>query len=578
METVTFQMLRRLAKQNHEPKQTLALLGDCATQQLAAALSGESVRRGWPLRIVDCDYDQFEGQLLDPESELCRSKPDFILLFACTEKLKAKFCAVPPSAREHFAEHTAERFQMLWEAARRNTGAKLLMFDFPEQADAVFGSFALRTPSSFAYQLRRLNLMLGESAASQYPYVYPVALSEIRSQLGDAAFFDPRTYYLAKLPMTAEALPAAASRVLDTVTALAGQMKKCVICDLDGTLWGGVIGDDGMDGIRLGDLDDGPAFCALQRWLLELRRRGILLAVCSKNNEDTAKEVFEKHPEMILRMEDIAVFVANWEDKATNIRRIQQTLNIGMDSLVFIDDNPFERHLVRELLPEVTVPELPEDPAEVPAYLQSLHLFEAVSFSAEDAARTAQYQAEASRAAAESSFTSYDEYLASLDMRAEIFPFDSFHAPRIAQLTQRSNQFNLRTVRYTEAEILSLIDNPSYLTFCMKLSDRFGEHGLISVVILEKQEDALFVNTWLMSCRVLRRGAEQCLFAEICRISAKMGYHRLIGEYLPTAKNKMVARFYPDFGMRPIGNGRYELNPSSYVPEPYHIHVCSDYS
>ncbi len=578
METVTFQTLKKLAKQNTAPQKTLALLGDCATQQLAAALSGESVRRGMPLRVVDCDYDQFEGQLLDPESELCRSKPDYILLFACTEKLKAKFCAVPPADREIFAEHIAERFKMLWEAAHRNTGARLLMFDFPETGDAVFGSFALRTPSSFAYQLRKLNLMLGEAAAQQYPFVYPIALSEIRNQLGDAAFFDARTYYLAKLPMTADALPAAAARVMDTVTALAGRIKKCVICDLDNTLWGGVIGDDGMDGIRLGDLGDGPAFCALQRWLLELRRRGILLAVCSKNNEDTAKEVFEKHPEMVLRMEDIAVFTANWDNKADNIRQIQKTLNIGMDSLVFLDDNPFERNLVREMLPEVTVPELPEDPAEVPAFLESLHLFEAGSFSAEDAERTAQYQAEASRTASEAAFTNYDDYLASLDMRAEIFPFDSFHAPRIAQLTQRSNQFNLRTVRYTEDEILSMIGNPAYITCCMKLSDRFGEHGLISVVILKKDDDALFIDTWLMSCRVLRRGAEQCLFAEVCRIAANAGYQKLIGEYLPTAKNKMVEQFYPGFGMKPIGNGRYELNPAEYVPELHHIQVCSNYS
>ena len=574
METVTFQTLRRLAKQNTAPVRTLAVLGDCATQQLATALSGESVRRGLPLRVCDADYDQFEAQLLNPESEICSEHPDEILLFASVQKLLLRYQSTPPGARTGFAEREAARFTALWQAAHTNTGARILMFDFPELRDAVFCSYSLRTPESFGYQLRKLNLLLGDAASGQFPYVYPIALSEVFAFLGNARAFDARTWYLAKLPMTPEALPLAASTVLDTLLALTGRIKKCVICDLDNTLWGGVIGDDGLDGIELGDLGNGPAFCALQRLLLELRRRGILLAVCSKNDEATAKAVFEKHPEMVLRLSDIAVFVANWENKADNIRRIQQTLNLGMDSLVFLDDNAFERGIVRETLPEVTVPELPDDPAEVPGFLESLRLFEPVSYSEEDAGRTAQYQAEASRTAALSQFTDYDAFLDSLDMQAQIFPFDSFHAPRIAQLTQRSNQFNLRTQRYTESEILAMAEDPAYITRCMTLSDRFGEHGLISVVILKKQDDALFIDTWLMSCRVLRRGVEQCLFDAVMQIAVKEGFRKVIGEYLPTAKNKMVSAFYEQLGMTPIGNGRYEIDPAAAQPHDHKITVC----
>ncbi|MBQ8922978.1 MAG: HAD family hydrolase [Oscillospiraceae bacterium] len=561
MEQISYTALRKLAKQCNQPVKRLAIVGDCATQQLAAAIAGESVRRDYQLAVLDTDYDQMEAHLLDPNSELYAFAPDFILMFASAEKVRQRFQDTVPAERASFAEKEMQRFCGLWQAAAANCRAKILMFDFPEKSDAVFGSFALRTPASFGYQLRKLNLLLGECIADSFPQVYPIALSAIQAERGRAQFFEDRTWYLAKLAVIPDALPDVAGRVLDTVLALAGRVKKCVVADLDNTLWGGVIGDDGIDGIQLGELGDGPAFIALQKWLLELKRRGILLAVCSKNNDDTAREPFEKHPETVLRLEDFAAFVANWENKADNIRKIQQTLNIGMDSFVFLDDNPFERNLVREMLPEVTVPELPEDPALVPAYLEGLHLFEAVSYSEEDAARTAQYQAEASRAAAQASFTSYEDYLVSLDMQGEILPFDSFHYPRIAQLTQRSNQFNLRTVRYSEADIAAIANDPEYFTRYMTLSDKFGEHGLISVVICKKQsEDTLFIDTWLMSCRVLRRGVEGCLFDAIVQMTLDSGFRYLTAEYLPTAKNKMVAHFYDEIGMQPTGDGTYRLD------------------
>ena len=574
METVRYIDLKKLAKQgaDMQPKQRIALLGDCATQQLAVAIRGESVRRAHPLAVYDADYNQMEAQLLDPDSEVYAEKPDYILLFASVEKLKQRFYDTAPAERTAFAENEMQRFCGLWQAIQSNSKARILMFDFPEEPDAVFGSYALRTPVSFAFQVRKLNLLMSETIAADYPAVYPIALGSVQTMLGREAFFEDRTWYLAKMAVRTDALPAVAERVLDTVLALAGRVRKCVVTDLDNTLWGGVIGDDGIDGIQLGELGDGPAFAALQRWLLELKRRGILLAVCSKNNDDTAKEPFEKHPESVLRLEDFAAFVANWENKADNIRQIQQTLNIGMDSLVFLDDNPFERNLVREMLPDVTVPELPEDPAAVPAFLESLHLFEAVSFSEEDAARTAQYQAEASRTAAQARFANYDEYLQALDMKGQILPFDSFHYPRIAQLTQRSNQFNLRTVRYSEADIAAIAADPEYLTRYMTLSDRYGEHGLISVVICRKiNADTLFIDTWLMSCRVLRRGVEGCLFDAIVQMTLDAGCRYLTAEYLPTAKNKMVANFYSEIGMEQRDDGTYFLDCTKHQNHAHYI-------
>lgn len=562
----SYKELKRLAKNADNGKKRLAVLGDCATQQLSVALRGESVRRDFPLTVYDADYDQMEALILDDHSALYEFAPDYILIYSCTQKLRLRYEDTPTAERSQFAERELERFCGLWSKLSANSKAKIIMFDFPEPDDAVFGSYSLRTPISFAYQCRRLNFLLGEAMAQSYPNVCPAALSRIQNQLGRENFCDARMWYLAKMSMQTETLPYAASMVLDIVLATQGKIKKCVICDLDNTLWGGVIGDDGVDGIQLGELGTGPAFVALQRYLKSLKERGILLAICSKNNEDTAKEPFLHHPDMVLRLEDIAMFVANWENKAENIRKIQETLNIGMDSLVFLDDNAFERNLVRGMLPEVTVPELPEDPALVPAFLENLHLFEAAGFSEEDGARTAQYRAEAERRAAQSTFADYDSYLTSLEMRGKIAPFDSFHYARIAQLTQRSNQFNLRTVRYTDAEIEALAKNPDYVTRYMTLSDRFGDHGLISVVILKKHDDAMFIDTWLMSCRVLRRGVEQCLFDAVVALTLQEGCQKLFAEYIPTAKNKMVEHFYEECGMTPLGQGLFELDCKTYCP------------
>lgn len=568
MQAMTYQELKKLAKASAEgcPAVRLAILGDSATQQLAVALKGMGVARGLALEVFDADYDQMDTQTVDPHSALYAFAPDYVLLFPCVEKLLMRYQTTPPKARALFAQTECHRYCALFERIARYSKAKLLLVDFSACTDGVFGNGALRTAESFPYQRLLLNAKLAEQLCSDYPNVYPVALSAIQTQLGQERFFDARIWHLAKLAVRTEVLPFFASAVVDVIQSLRGQIKKCVVLDLDNTLWGGVIGDDGLEGIELGELGAGPAFIALQHWLKNLQERGVLLAVCSKNNADTAMEAFEKHPDMVLRLSDIAMFVANWDDKASNIRHIRQTLNIGMDSIVFLDDNPFERDLVRAVLPEVTVPELPEDPALVLPYLQSLCLFEAAGCSEEDRVRTQRYQAQISRAEAEQNYDSYEAYLASLDMKAVVEPFVPFYFARIAQLTQRSNQFNLRTVRYTEAEIAAIAADDGFITRYMTLSDRFGEHGLVSVVILQKRQNALFIDTWLMSCRVLRRGAEQYLFDRIVEATLENGFDTLVGEYLPTAKNAMVADFYAQCGMTPLGNGLFTLDCKQHQP------------
>ena len=330
-------------------------------------------------------------------------------------------------------------------------------------------------------------------------------------------------------------------------------------------MWGGVIGDDGINGIHLGELGLGHAFDDLQKWLKQLKERGIILAICSKNNEDTAKEPFLKHPEMVLSLDDISVFVANWEDKASNIRYIQKILNIGMDSLVFLDDNPFERNLVKSMIPEITVPDLPEDPAGYLEYLKGLNLFETASYSDADKERTNQYKAEVDRKESEKLFESYDDYLQSLEMNAEVCAFDEFQTPRIAQLTQRSNQFNLRTIRCTEEDILRLSKDENYITQYYMLKDKFGDHGLISVVILKKvDKQTLFVENWLMSCRVLKRGMEEFIANNIILAAKQNGFKYVVGEYIKTPKNSMVEKLYSTLGFEDIGNNQFKVSVDEY--------------
>lgn len=533
------------------PQYKLAVLGDCATQHITTALKGTAVEDRLTLNIFEADYNQIYAQIADSGSELYEFDPESILIIMCTEKLLEAFQRTPVDSRAAFADSIIQTIKKYWDTLETNTKASIIQFNFFYYNDSVMGSYALREPSSFPFQLQKLNYLLSQ-AASEYKGVFLVDVHDIECTYGKSFSCDSKLYYIAKMPFSLEALPYLAKRTIDVIIAMRGAVKKCVILDLDNTLWGGVIGDDGLEGIEIGELGTGHAFTDFQCWLKELKRRGILLAVCSKNEENTAKIPFEKHPDMVLHLDDFVMFVANWEDKASNIIRIQQTLNIGMDSIVFIDDNPFEREQVRAMIPSITVPDIPQDPALYLDFLKTSNLFETVSFSNADAKRTAQYQEEASRNTMMSVYGSYDEYLGALEMQAVAAPFDSFNFPRIAQLTQRSNQFNLRTIRYTEKQVEDIATADDHITRYYTLKDKFGDYGLISVVILDKRADGdLFISEWLMSCRVLKRGMEEFIINDILSLAKENGSKQVIGEYIKTPKNAMVEDIYKRMGFEP---------------------------
>lgn len=568
----TFQELKKNLKKDFSSLKPIkiAVLGDTATQFLTQAIRAMGYEKALDLQIWEADFNQIEQQITDHGSELYDFEPEIVLIFQSSHKLLSKYNKLKPEVHSLLADEELDGIELMTETLSQKTNAKIIYYNYTEIDDTVFGNYALKTEASFLFQLRKLNYEL-MNFASKNPNFHLCDISSIQNQIGKNAFFQSSIYVNTEMVLSLDAMPLVASRTLDIIQSLDGKFKKCVILDLDNTTWGGIIGDDGIENIQIGSLGIGKAFSEFQYWIKKLKNRGIIVAVCSKNTEAVAKEPFEKHPDMVLRLDDISVFVANWENKADNIRHIQSILNIGFDSMVFLDDNPFERNIVRENLPEVTVPELPEDPAEYLEYLYTLNLFETASVSEEDSERTKMYQIEAQRAKVQQKFTNEDDFLQSLNMVSVVEPFNKFNKPRVAQLSQRSNQFNLRTIRYTDADIETLSTSDNHITFTFTLEDKFGDNGLICVIILKKETEKIcFIDTWFMSCRVLKRSMENFVLNTIVNTSMKKGFLTLKGEYIQTAKNDMVANHYMNLGFEKKAD-YWELKIADYIPKKTYI-------
>ena len=577
---ISFAELRKLAKRGVKEEvlanARLAFVGDTATQLLVTAIKGMGILRGYEIELFEAEYNQVERQLLDPTSDLYQFNADFIVIFQSTHKLGEHHSMLNAEQQTSLAD---ERINFLASVCENPTlsGKKIIYFNYPEIEDTVFGSYANKVDSSFTFQVRKLNYELMR-LSQQYQNLFICDIAGLQNKLGRDFMFAANVYTSTEMILSVDSIPYVASRVMDIVCAVKGQFKKCLILDLDNTVWGGVIGDDGLEGIQLGHgMGIGKAFTEFQMWVKKLKQRGIIICVASKNNEDTAKEPFEKHPDMVLKLDDIAVFQANWETKVDNIRTIQSILNIGFDSMVFLDDNPFERNMVRENIKGITVPELPEDPAEYLEYLYSLNLFETASYSNLDKDRTKQYQVEAKRVSLSKTFTNEADFLKSLNMVSVVSGFTKFNTPRVAQLSQRSNQFNLRTVRYTDADIEALANDPNVIDLSFTLEDKFGDNGLIAVVIMKAlDKDTLFVDTWFMSCRVLKRGMENFTLNTMVEKAKAAGYKRIVGEYLPTPKNGMVTDHYSQLGFTPILDcitNQWELSLADYKERECFINI-----
>ena len=531
----------------------LALLGSSTLSHLAPALRVAGLRAGLWLEIYEGGYGQILQELDDPRSGLHAFGADAVLFAQDSERLSA----------DTSLERVQGELTALWRKARA-AGLGVLQQTALPAPPALMGSNEHRLPGSRAAFLARFNVWLREGADAEG--VDLVALDAAVARDGLAAWRDPVLWARSKQEVRPAAAPMYGDLVVRVLAARRGRARKALVLDLDNTLWGGVIGDDGVEGIVLGQGSAlGEGFLAVQAYAKALSQRGILLAVCSKNDEANAWAPFDRQPEMILRRDDIACFVANWDDKAANVAAIAQRLNIGLDSLVFLDDNPAERARVREALPGVAVPEVPDEPALVPDILSLAGYFEAVALTEEDRARTQAYCGNAERAALREGAGDLSAYLKSLDMRLIFGRFDAANKQRIVQLINKTNQFNLTTRRYGEADYDAFLRDPAVIGLHLRLIDRFGDNGLIAVVIGKKDGEALIIDTWLMSCRVLGREVEAATLIVLSAEARAAGVTRLIGDYLPTDKNAMVRDLYPRLGFRPLGE-RFVLDLADYSP------------
>ncbi len=550
----SFAELKRLAKQKSTSNVDVlrvAIVGDVATQLFTVALRGALASRGIHAAFFEAEYNQVSRQLLAKDSELHHFAPDIVIVWEAVERWWGADITV------------ASRIERVKAYTESFTG-KILYINCAPYADGVFGSYAVQ--HSFAVKVRKFNADL-DTLAEQCSNLFVVDLNSLVAFYGRREIYDTMLEATSDMPLSLDGQAMLAERSVDIITAQRGIVKKCVIVDLDNTLWAGILGEDGIEGVEIGGHGLGWAHLELQRWLLRLRQRGVLLAVCSKNDESLAKEAFDtRKKEMALHLEDFACFVANWETKADNIAHIQRVLNLGMDSFVFLDDNPAEREIIRQAHPSVCVPELPQDPAQWLSYLIEQNLFETVSYSEADAARTEQYRIEAERLAFQTTFADEAGFLNSLAMTATVQALNPLNIPRVAQLTQRSNQFNLRTIRYTEAECANLAHDPTWTTMAITLADRFGDNGLVNVLFVKKDGPQAFIDTWLMSCRVLKRGLEKFALNQLVEKLKADGITQLIGEYLPTKKNGMVAHLYEELGFVSLGDNRFSLDLTTYTP------------
>lgn len=556
----------------------VALLGTFTTQFVGRVLDPFLLSLGIDATIHEAPYGALIEHVLNPASDLYAARPDVVVVLAHEGALKDRPPVLATEAdADALAQAEADRWSALWQTLHTRTGAHVIQSNFPQSDLAPAGSLDGSAAWGSGRFVRRVNEAL---ARRLRPGVTLFDAEHIAADFGLRRALDRGAYQRTKQPFSFEFLPTYCHRLARMIAATRGRVRKCVVLDLDDTLWGGTVGEDGAAALAIGlDSVEGEAFYDFQRYLRQLRERGVLLAVCSKNDDAVARGAFTARPEMPLGLDDFACFVANWDDKATNVQRIAAALNIGLDALVFVDNLPGEREIVRRSLPDVAVVELPDDPVEYISALDRCALFELTEVSEDSALRTRRMREDGARQEAVAAFVDYDAYLRDLALEARFLPIDDATLPRVAELIQRSNQFNLRTERHSAEQVRHLVSADGNAGFAVSLSDRFGDHGLISVVLLRGEGQTLFVDTWLMSCRVLKRGVESLVANRIVEEARRRGAEAVIGEYRPSAKNAMVAGLYPSLGYAATeegaGSKRYRL---AVAQAPVHEHFIKDAS
>jgi FkbH-like protein len=567
----------------------IALLASCTIDMIERPLAAALSERGLTAEFWSPGFCQYRQALIDADSECYRFDPHVAILYLDGEDLFASLLDRPldfnPSEREQLAgQRAAEVGELIGRLKRHLPRTSVLLNTAAVPPLNVLGSLEHNSVYSVQDAASVYNQALAD-ITRQHPGVVILDAAALVAWLGHKNWHDSRLWHLARSRWTRQATHLLARRYAAAIAAGRGQTRKCVVLDLDNTLWGGIVGEDGVEGLRLGDEGSGLAFREFQADLRNLNRQGTLLAVCSKNNPADALQAIRSHPAMCLREEHFAAMRINWEDKASNLRSLAEELNIGLDSMIFIDDNPVERSWVREALPEVYVPDWPTDPSDYKKALLEVAAEHCIKFAIteEDRNRGEQYRLQALRRPPAVGTASLEDFYRSLEMRVTIAPATAATMPRIAQLTQKTNQFNLTTRRYSEADIAALAAADDSSVYSMELDDCFGGNGIVGVVILRRSGEACVIDTFLLSCRVMGRTAEKALLSFVADTVRRGGGRTLLGEYRPTPKNAPVAGFYRENGFRLLqddsGDQTWELDLDHYaipVPEWFQFSALED--
>ena len=545
---------------------TIGVICNATAKLMVPTVIGTALRFGIALSVVEAEYNQIAQEAFSSDSSFSGHQLSAILVAIDYRGLPLLPTPGDLISADKNVKDCLSYIKSVIESLRNKTGAQILLQNIVPPVESLSGSYEGRLPGTLSWLCSRLNFELDTLVADD---TFIVDVAGLAANVGLANWHDPTLWNMAKLPFAQQYTPIYADYVCRILAARLGKSRRCLILDLDNTLWGGVIGDDGLEGILIGNGDPtAEAHLNVQRTALELRDRGVVLAVSSKNEDLMARLPFKEHPDMLLRENHIAVFQANWSDKASNIKAIAETLSLGLESMVFLDDNPAERMLVRKELPEIAVPELPNDPALYARTLIAAGYFEAITFSEEDRKRASFYQDNAKRAQILNSSSDMDSYLKSLEMEITFTPFDATGRARIAQLISKSNQFNLTTKRYSELDVKGLEEDSTYYTRQIRLKDTLGDNGMISVIICKKDSSIWEIDTWLMSCRVLGRRVEEAALLDIANHAKEAGAVKLIGIYSPTARNIIVKDHYRKLGFTKTSRESeieiWELNLAQY--------------
>jgi len=531
----------------------ILILSASTAAHIADALIGTAIRFKLLLDVAIAEYEEPEPWLDRNAVELKGNPPDFVLVASDSRMLKLASPLGDEAAAAQVVAAAIARISRIAEVAAAATGRPVIVQTLAGDPDAIRFNMDLGLPGSPRYLTDAFNHRLAQQARQDSRLVLDV--NALANLVGEAAWSAGRYWYAAKYPFATSMVPLYADNLMRILAAQMGRSRRVLVLDLDNTLWGGIVGDDGIEGLALGNGSPlGEAHAALQRMALSLKERGIILCVSSKNDEAIALHAFRNHPEMILKEDDIVVFRVNWDDKAANIKAIAEATDLGLDAFVFLDDNPAERKRVRDALPSVAVPELPEDPADWLPVLQAAGYFEQSGFSTEDQLRAGFYKANALRTAQLERIGDHDDYLRSLGMTLSITPFDAAGRKRIVQLLSKSNQFNLTTRRYSEAEVAAMQTNSDVFTLQARLEDIFGDNGMISVVICRQTGSSWEVDSWIMSCRVLGRRVEEAILQRVVQQARLRGITEIVGRYIPTAKNGLVRDHFSKLGFVQTGD------------------------